>query len=92
LADVVVERLHQCAVTIEHEIDGDAFAALMHGADRVAILAMAARLRGDGLFATPQARHDLAQIYQATGVAAVHQRLLRRWLDGLLDAGALSCD
>ena len=92
LADVVVERLHQCAVAIEHEIDGDAFAALMHGADRVAILAMAARLRGDGLFATPQARHDLAQIYQATGVAAVHQRLLRRWLDGLLDAGALSCD
>ncbi|WP_445222786.1 amino acid adenylation domain-containing protein (plasmid) [Bradyrhizobium sp. Pa8] len=92
VAHAVMGTLHQRAAAIEHEIDGDAFAALMRGADQVAILAMAARLRGDGLFATPEARHDLTHIYQATGVAAVHQWLLRRWLDGLVDARALSCD
>lgn len=92
IAHALMETLHRRAAAIERDIDGDAFAALMHGADRVAILAMAARLRDDGLFATPEARHDVGHIYQATGVAGVHQRLLRRWLDGLVDAGALSCD
>lgn len=87
-----VGRLHARAAAIEAEIDRDAFAALMRGADRVAMLAMAARLRADGLFSTPEQRHDLAEIYRATGVAETHRRLLRRWLDGLVDAGALSLD
>lgn len=87
-----VRRLHAKAAEIEDGIDRQAFGDLMAGADRVAILAMAAQLRADGLFATPATRHDLAAIYRATQVAPVHQRLLRRWLDGLVDAGALSCD
>ncbi|KGQ02312.1 High-molecular-weight protein 2 [Beauveria bassiana D1-5] len=78
-----MESARQRARHIEQQIDGDAFEALMAGADRVAILAMSYRLRQDGLFATTATRHSLEEIYHATGVAEVHQRLLRRWLAGL---------
>lgn len=87
-----MENAQSRAQQIEQQIDGAAFEALMTGADRVAILAMSDRLRQDGLFATPASRHALEEIYQATGVAEVHQRLLRRWLDGLVSAGALTQD
>ncbi|OHY69492.1 hypothetical protein BB778_09840 [Pluralibacter gergoviae] len=87
-----MESARQRARHIEQQIDGGAFEALMAGADRVAILAMADRLRQDGLFAATDSRHALEEIYQATGVAEVHQRLLRRWLAGLVSAGALTQD
>ncbi|ECJ2443063.1 amino acid adenylation domain-containing protein [Salmonella enterica subsp. diarizonae] len=87
-----MESARQRARHIEQQIDGDAFEALMAGADRVAILAMSYRLRQDGLFATTATRHSLEEIYHATGVAEVHQRLLRRWLAGLVSVGALTQD
>lgn len=87
-----VRRLQARAAAFESEMDREAFGALMRGADRVAILAMAAQLRADGLFTKQDQRHDLAAIYQATQTAPVHRRLLRRWLDGLVDAGALHRD
>lgn len=81
-----------CAQRLERDMDAPAFTALMAAADRVAILAMAARLRADGLFGTEEDRHSLNEIYQSTHVAQTHQRLLRRWLDALVGARALTRD
>ena len=91
-ATEVLSRLEAQAAEIECRIDRDAFSALMDGADRVAILSMAAQLRADGLFASQDLRHGLPEIYRLTQTAPVHQRLLRRWLDGLVDARALRRD
>ncbi|QLH62599.1 non-ribosomal peptide synthetase [Serratia symbiotica] len=91
-AEQARQNAQQRARQIEQQIDGAAFRALMEGADRVAILAMSDRLRCDGLFTQAASRHSLEEIYQATGVAEVHQRLLRRWLDGLISVGALQQD
>lgn len=91
-ASLMLEAARQCAQAAEQRMDAAAFTALMSAADRVAILAMAARLRADGLFASPDASHTLAEIYQATQVAPAHRRLLRRWLHGLVSAQALTHD
>ena len=88
----VIEEAKLEAERIEAQLDGETFSALMKAADYVAMLAMAGRLRADGLFFTDAEHHSLQDIYQATGVIAEHQRLLRRWLDGLLSAGALRVD
>ncbi|WP_330985439.1 MULTISPECIES: amino acid adenylation domain-containing protein [Enterobacterales] len=91
-ANAALEAARRSAIATEQQIDGAAFKLLMDGADRVAILAMIAQLRASGLFRTNDARHTLPEIYLATAVADVHQRLLRRWLDGLISAGALHRD
>lgn len=91
-ATSVTTVARHCAQQLEQKMDAPAFTALMAAADRVAMLAMASRLRADGLFATENARHSLDDIYQATQVARTHQRLLRRWLDALVGARALTRD
>ncbi|WP_291971376.1 non-ribosomal peptide synthetase [Candidatus Symbiopectobacterium sp.] len=88
----VTDAARDCAQQLERDMDAPAFTALMAAADRVAMLAMAARLRADGLFGTEEDRHSLNEIYQATHVAQTHQRLLRRWLDALVGARALTRD
>ncbi|WP_280514774.1 amino acid adenylation domain-containing protein [Candidatus Symbiopectobacterium sp. 'North America'] len=88
----VTDAARDCAQRLERDMDAPAFTALMAAADRVAILAMAARLRADGLFGTEEDRHSLNEIYQSTHVAQTHQRLLRRWLDTLVGARALTRD
>lgn len=91
-ATSVTDAARDCAQQLEQGLDAPAFTALMAAADRVAMLAMAARLRADGLFGTGADRHSLDEIYQATHVAQTHQRLLRRWLDALVGARALTRD
>ena len=88
----VTDAATATAATIEAEIDGEDFVALMHAVDEVAILSIAARLRGDGLFATDTDRHDLAGMAEATGISSGQSRLLRRWMAALVDAGAIHLD
>ncbi|MCW2485252.1 amino acid adenylation domain-containing protein [Candidatus Symbiopectobacterium sp. NZEC127] len=88
----VTDAARDCAQQLERGMDAPAFTALMAAADRVAMLAMAARLRADGLFGTEQVHHSLDEIYQATHVAQTHRRLLRRWLDALVGGRALMRD
>ncbi|WP_440864152.1 amino acid adenylation domain-containing protein [Symbiopectobacterium purcellii] len=91
-ATSVTDAARDCAHQLERGMDAPAFMALMAAADRVAMLAMAARLRADGLFGAEAVYHSLDEIYQATHVAQTHQRLLRRWLDALVGARALTRD
>lgn len=91
-ATSVTDAARDCAYQLEQGMDAPAFTALMATADRVAMLAMAARLRADGLFGAEAVYHSLDEIYQATHVAQTHQRLLRRWLDALVGARALTRD
>ncbi|MEU2616263.1 amino acid adenylation domain-containing protein [Micromonospora sp. NPDC007271] len=65
------------------------FAGLL---DTAALASMAATLHRHGLFATPGASHDLADVVAATGAAEQHHRLLRRWLAALTAEGHLTRD
>ncbi len=88
----VIDAATAAWTAAEDAIEADTFTALMRGVDEVAVQAMAAQLRADGLFADRGAGHTAAEIVAATGVADRHRRLLRRWLDALVDAGALRFD
>ncbi|GAA1464315.1 amino acid adenylation domain-containing protein [Nocardiopsis exhalans] len=88
----VLSAARAAADRVEAEIDSDGFTALMRAVDEVAVTAMAARLRADGLFTDPQTGHDIPAIAEATGVAASQSGLLRRWMGALVHAGAVSLD
>lgn len=75
----------------EAAVDPETFTALMQAVDTMAVQAMAAQLRADGLFGD-YVGHTAADIETATGVTTRHRRLLRRWLDALVGAGALRRD
>ncbi|MGI5286410.1 amino acid adenylation domain-containing protein [Nonomuraea polychroma] len=72
--------------------DLTALTAFVDLADRAALTAMAAALRGAGLFAHHQDAHTLPEIAAALAVAPPHQRLLRRWLAALTVDGLLHRD
>jgi pyochelin synthetase len=59
--------------------------------DRVALPAMLDTLRQAGLFAGPDDRHTLADIFASTDADPRHHRLLRRWLRALTTEGVLAC-
>lgn len=73
-------------------LDGGAFRRWVEAADDIARLDMLAALRGAGLFADVRTDHDLAEIVERSGSAPRHQRLLRRWLRVLQQAGWLDQD
>ncbi|TMR24783.1 amino acid adenylation domain-containing protein [Nonomuraea turkmeniaca] len=72
--------------------DLTALTAFVDLADRAALIAMAAALRGAGLFAHHQDAHTLPDIAAMLAVAPQHQRLLRRWLAALTADGLLHRD
>ncbi|RZS45024.1 pyochelin synthetase [Herbihabitans rhizosphaerae] len=72
------------------DVPADDLVTFVRAADEVALLAMAATLRGAGLFADQA--HSFDDIASATGAATRHHRLLRRWLNALTTAGMLRTD
>ncbi|GCB44746.1 non-ribosomal peptide synthetase [Streptomyces sp. NL15-2K] len=88
----VITAAGTASAKVEEELNGEDFVALMRAVDEVAVLSIAARLRGDGLFATESAGHDLDEIAAATGVSSAQSGLLRRWMSALVHAGAVSLD
>ncbi|NEE02716.1 non-ribosomal peptide synthetase [Phytoactinopolyspora halotolerans] len=88
----VIDAATAAWTAAENAIEAETFTDLMQGVDEVAVQAMAAQLRADGLFTTPGAAHTADEIAAAVRVSDRHRRLLRRWLDALVDAGALRLD
>ena len=64
----------------------------MRRLDRAALVGMHRALQAAGLFASPEDGHRLEEIVDATGAAARHHRLLRRWLAVLTAEGLLERD
>lgn len=91
-ATPIFEAALGTAAAIEDELDTAAFTELMHAVDDVAVLSIALRLRGDGLFTDDEAAHSLADIGAATGVAERQSGLLRRWMSALVAADAVQED
>jgi pyochelin synthetase len=58
--------------------------------DEAGLLAMAATLRGAGLFGDPAAAHTADEVCAALGALPRHRRLVRRWLRALVRAGRLA--
>jgi pyochelin synthetase len=91
VADVTAAARKSLAAT-RAEMDSEHAIAFARQLDRTALLAMAAALRGQGLFATPAAAHLPDEVMAVAGVASQHRRLIRRWLKALEDNGMLSRD
>lgn len=91
-ADDVLATAENAAAAAQQEVDGDSFVALMQAVDEMAMLSIAAQLRGSGLFADRERSHDLTEIAVATGVSERQHGLLKRWLSALADGGAVMHD
>ncbi|WP_280435240.1 non-ribosomal peptide synthetase [Nocardia carnea] len=88
----VLATAENAAAAAQREVDGDAFVALMQAVDEMAMLSIAAQLRGCGLFDDRERSHDLTEIAAATGVSERQHGLLKRWLTALADGGAVVHD
>ncbi|WP_280402779.1 non-ribosomal peptide synthetase [Nocardia carnea] len=88
----VLAAAENAAAAAQQEVDGESFVALMHAVDEMAMLSIAAQLRGCGLFADRERAHDLTEIAAATGVSERQHGLLKRWLAALADGGAVVHD
>ncbi|WP_280463060.1 non-ribosomal peptide synthetase [Nocardia carnea] len=91
-AEDVLAAAEQAAAAAQQEVDGDSFQALMQAVDEMAMLSIAAQLRGSGLFDDRERSHDLTEIAAATGVSERQHGLLKRWLSALADGGAVVHD
>ncbi|MGW6377083.1 amino acid adenylation domain-containing protein [Rhodococcus sp. NPDC055112] len=91
-AEEVVAAGADTAAAVAESLDGAALTELIRHANRAAVLAMVCALREGGLFANAESSHSEGDIAESLRVASVHRRLLRRWLSGLVAAGALSQD
>ncbi|RMI28193.1 non-ribosomal peptide synthetase [Nocardia stercoris] len=91
-AEVVVAAGVHAAAAAAAPLDGAAFTEMIRHAERASVLAMVCALRDGGLFAGADRKHTETDIVRSLQVADVHRRLLRRWLSGLVAAGALAQD
>lgn len=82
------------AKTVEN-VDVPRLVDLVQAADEVCLIAMALTLRESGLFEDDAEQnestrwHTMAELVSACNVASRHQRLFRRWLTALCNAGWL---
>ncbi|MFI1460558.1 non-ribosomal peptide synthetase [Nocardia carnea] len=88
----VLATAENAATAAQQEVDGESFVALMQAVDDMAMLSIAAQLRGGGLFDDRERSHDLTEIAAATGVSERQHGLLKRWLTALADGGAVVHD
>lgn len=88
----VLATAENAAAAAHQDLDGESFVALMHAVDEMAMLSIAAQLRGAGLFGDREQSHDITEIAAATGVTERQHGLLKRWLAALADGGAVVHD